>query len=138
MPRILIDSSGLIVFLDRSSNAHQAISSIIGSPANQIILPASVIPEVSYVIATRMGHAVLRLFIRDLVRTAHTIENLVADDYARIAEVLQTYADLRLDFVDASVLALAERLGIQQILTLDRRDFSILRPRHCEYLELLP
>ena len=80
----------------------------------------------------------MRLFARDLITTAPHIENLTPTDYIRIAEVLDTYADLRLDFVDASILAIAERLNIRHILTLDRRDFSVIRPRHCEYLELLP
>lgn len=42
------------------------------------------------------------------------------------------------DFVDITLAAVAERLGIRQILTLDQRDFRILRPRHCEHFELAP
>ncbi|MDJ1182374.1 hypothetical protein PMH09_04135 [Roseofilum sp. BLCC_M143] len=44
----------------------------------------------------------------------------------------------RLDFVDASIAAVAERINVTRILTLDRRDFTILRPRHCDYFEILP
>ena len=136
--KILIDSSGLIAFMDRRSDANLAVAAVIDAPANEILIPAATIPEASYVIGSRLGHAALRLFIRDLTATAPPIENLIFADYVRITEVMDTYADLRLDFVDASILALAERLNIRHILTLDRRDFSVLRPRHCEYLELLP
>jgi predicted nucleic acid-binding protein len=124
--------------MDRRTRAYSAISSIIDTPTNEIIIPASAIPEASYIISSRLGHPILRLFIRDLITTAPHIESLTSTDYVRIAEVLNIYADLRLDFVDASILAIAERLNIRHILTLDRRDFSVLRPRHCEYLELLP
>ena len=124
--------------MDRRSRAHDAVSSIIDVPTNKIIIPASAVPEASYIISSRLGHAALRLFVRDLIITSPHIENLTSTDYVRVTEVLDIYADLRLDFVDASILAIAERLNVRQVLTLDRRDFSVLRPRHCEYLELLP
>lgn len=136
--RILIDSSGLIAFMDRRSRAFGAISATIDASANLILIPASTLPEASYVISSRLGHGAMRLFARDLITTAPHIEDLVPTDYIRIAELLDSYADLRLDFVDASIVALAERLNIQHILTLDRRDFSVIKPRHCEYFELLP
>ena len=136
--RILIDSSGLIAFMDRRSSAHAAVATIIDTPTNNIIIPASAIPETSYIVSSRLGHAALRLFIQDIAVNSPAIENLSTDDYKRIAAVLQEYADLRLDFVDASIMAIAERLNVQHILTLDRRDFRVLRPQHCAYFELLP
>jgi predicted nucleic acid-binding protein len=48
------------------------------------------------------------------------------------------YASARLDFVDCCLMALSERLNITQICTYDRRDFSMFRPAHCDYLTLLP
>jgi predicted nucleic acid-binding protein len=59
-------------------------------------------------------------------------------DIRRTAEILQKYNDTRIDFVDASVAAVAERLDVTRILTLDQRDFSLIRPNHCDYFELLP
>jgi predicted nucleic acid-binding protein len=40
--------------------------------------------------------------------------------------------------VDASVVAVAERLGIGTVATLDRRHFTVVRPRHVDMFELLP
>ncbi len=51
---------------------------------------------------------------------------------------MTTYASADLDFVDCAIMALAERLNIRQILTFDHRDFSIVRPQHNAYFELLP
>lgn len=53
-------------------------------------------------------------------------------------EILEQYADSQLDFTDAAIVAIAERLAITRVYTLDRRDFSIVRPIHCDYFELLP
>ena len=59
-------------------------------------------------------------------------------DLKRVNQILEQCADSQLDFVDAVIVAIAERLRITRILTLDRRDFSIMRPRHCDYFEILP
>jgi predicted nucleic acid-binding protein len=59
----------------------------------------------------------------------------------RMAELLTTYASLRLQAVDACVIALAERLDLHEVAALDRRDFQIIAPRHLpkgERLRLLP
>lgn len=59
-------------------------------------------------------------------------------DVDRMAELAERYADLGLGGTDASVVAIAERLGIDKIATLDRRHFSVVRPRHVEAFTLLP
>lgn len=51
---------------------------------------------------------------------------------------MQQYADANLDFVDAIIAAIAERLNITRILTLDQRDFRLIRPHHCEAFDILP
>ncbi|MBI2236936.1 MAG: twitching motility protein PilT [Actinobacteria bacterium] len=60
------------------------------------------------------------------------------DDYPRIRELVDRYADLGVGFVDAAVLAIVERLGEPKLATLDHRHFSVMRPRHVDALELLP
>ena len=60
------------------------------------------------------------------------------NDWPRIAELVWRYRDLPLGTVDASVVALAERLKIQQIATLDHRHFSVIQPAHADAFELLP
>ena len=55
-----------------------------------------------------------------------------------MAELIETYADLGLGTVDASVIATAERLDVPTIATLDRRHFTVVRPRHVDVFELVP
>jgi predicted nucleic acid-binding protein len=69
---------------------------------------------------------------------ALAIEDLTAEDYERVREVLTTYADLKVGFVDCAVLAVTERLGEPKVATLDHRHFGVMRPRHVNALELLP
>jgi uncharacterized protein len=71
-------------------------------------------------------------------RGALVIEDLATADYERAAELMRTYADLEVGFVDCAVLAVTERLGEPKLATLDHRHFGTMRPRHVEALELLP
>jgi hypothetical protein len=66
------------------------------------------------------------------------IEPLIAQDFTDTAQLLSQYIDTRLDFVDASLIVAAQRLNIASILTFDRRDFGMVRPRHVQYFILLP
>ena len=59
-------------------------------------------------------------------------------DLRRMAELVEQYGDFPLGATDASVVALAERLGTDLIVTLDRRHFGAVRPRHCPAFRLLP
>ena len=77
-------------------------------------------------------------FLGDLAAGNLTLEPVHAADLLRMAELVARYHDLPLGSVDASVIAAAERLGITDIATLDRRHFGIIRPRHTETLNLLP
>jgi predicted nucleic acid-binding protein len=66
------------------------------------------------------------------------IVDLEWSDYSRVRELIVQYSDLSLSFVDASIVAVAERLEETTIATLGRRHFSVVRPLHCEAFTLLP
>jgi predicted nucleic acid-binding protein len=74
----------------------------------------------------------------DIESGANVVEDLVAMDYRRVRELCDRYADADIGFVDAAVLAVAERLDEPKIATLDQRHFGTLRPRHVDALRLLP
>ena len=97
-----------------------------------------VISEVSYLVATRLGPEAEVRFLGDVASGALIAEGVAPGDWLRIAELVARYDALPLGTVDASVVAAAERLDISELLTLDRRDFGVVRPRHVEALELLP
>jgi hypothetical protein len=66
------------------------------------------------------------------------VEGPSREDFTRMAELVEKYSDFPLGGTDASVVALAERLDASLILTLDRRHFAAVVPRHREAFELLP
>lgn len=84
------------------------------------------------------GVKAFQQLVDDVAAGAYRLEDLTADDLRRAAELEVSYRNLDLGLVDASVVALMERLDERHVLTLDRRDFSIVRPRHCVTLRLLP
>lgn len=63
--------------------------------------------------------------------------DLRPEDWTRASDLVRTYADLPLGALDASVVAIAERLGATKIATLDLRHFSVVRPSHVRSFELL-
>jgi hypothetical protein len=64
--------------------------------------------------------------------------DITHDDILTMRRIMTQYFDAEFDYADVSIMAAAERLNITQIMTLDRRDFTIYRPNHCEFFELLP
>ena len=80
----------------------------------------------------------MRRFLDNLTDSSTHLEPIAALDLERVNQILEQYADSQLDFVDAVIVAIAERVGITRVLTLDRRDFSLVRPKHCDYFEILP
>lgn len=94
--------------------------------------------EVAYLLGTRLGWEAEARFLGDLASGAFTLETVHPTDALRMVELVARYHDLPLGTVDASVIAAAERLGIAQIATVDRRHFSVVRPADGVAFELLP
>jgi len=89
-------------------------------------------------LSTRVGTEAEIRFIGDVATGNLIVEPVAAGDWLRIAELVGTYRDLPLGAVDASVIAAAERLDVNQVATLDRRHFTVVRPAHVAALSLVP
>jgi predicted nucleic acid-binding protein len=103
-----------------------------------ILVPAPVIAEVGYLVARNAGSTVEAGFLRSFVYGTLTAVDLQVADFERMADLVETYADFPLGTTDAAVIAVAERLAITDIATLDHRHFRAVRPRHVASLTLLP
>jgi len=134
----LLDTSFLLAMVNLKDRHHFRVLKVAQSIDDMLILPVTVLPEVSYLIGSRLGHHVMRQFLTSLVADKVSLECISRADLKRVTEILEIYADSHLDFVDATIVALAERLGITRILTLDQRDFTIIRPKHHSHFEILP
>jgi len=135
---LILDTGPLYASLDRSDQDHVACRSLIEGAHEALVIPAPVLVEVDYWIQQRLNPGVLVALLADIEAGAYVVADLVSEDYTRIRELCDRYADADIGFVDAAVLAIVERLGESKLATLDRRHFGLLRPRHLESIELLP
>ena len=103
-----------------------------------LVIPALVLVEVDYWIHQRLHPGILIALLDDIDAGAYRVEHLRSEDFRRARELCDQYADADIGLVDAGVLAITERLREPKLATLDRRHFSILRPRHVAALQLLP
>jgi uncharacterized protein len=101
-------------------------------------VPQLVVAEAAYMVGRIGGTSGEVRLLRELEASSLAFEPFEPPDLGRVAELMETYADLRLGTVDASVIAIAERLGATTIATLDRRHFTVVRPRHVDAFELVP
>ncbi len=135
---ILVDAGPLYAYVDADDRHHRASLALLESHPGPLVVPTLVITEAAYLIATRLGAAAEVRFLGDFAGGVFAVEPVDPADWLRIAELVGRYRDLPLGTVDASVVAAAERLGIVEVATVDRRHFGVVRPRHAETLRLLP
>lgn len=124
--------------VDSKDEQHASCAELLRSVRGSRIVPAPVLAELDYMVARAFGPDAFPAFIDQIRDGVLVVESLTDRDYERTAELMRTYADLRVGFVDAAVLAVTERLRETKLATLDHRHFSVMRPRHVDALELLP
>jgi predicted nucleic acid-binding protein len=102
-----------------------------------LLVPSTVVTEVCQLVERRQGSKAEAAFLQSF-GSGLTLVDLTAEDLTRMSRLVETYANLPLGAVDASVIAIAERLNIAEVATLDRRHFTVVRPAHTGSLILLP
>jgi predicted nucleic acid-binding protein len=132
----IVDAGPLYAAADADDEDHAASLAALSRPDLRLVIPALVVAEATYFVGRRLGSAAEATFLRAL--GGLDVEAPAEPDFARVGELVEQYADFPLGGTDASVVALAERLGTPVVVTLDRRHFAAVRPRHVESLELIP
>jgi predicted nucleic acid-binding protein len=135
---VLLDTSVLYALVDRDEQLHNVCSDQIAREEEAVIIPAPVMTEITYLVNRRLGAAMEVNYLRELLASDWAIEPMNRTDLARTLELLEMYASANLGFVDAATVAIAERLDVKRIYTLDRRDFPLVRPTHTPAFELFP
>lgn len=115
----ILDSGFLYATTDKDDAHYHAVTETLKNFHGRLILPVTILVETAYLIHAHLGHSAMRDFVQKLSATSLQFESLMPADLSRIHELLSIYADMELDFVDASMVAITERLDIQQILTVD-------------------
>lgn len=137
--RVLVDTGVLLAAADADDRWHDQASSMLEvRSADQLVLPGLVAAEAAWLIGSRLGPVTEAAFVASIAAGELVLADLTETDWARCAELIQQYADLDLGLVDASLVAVAERLKITTVASIDRRDLLVVRPAHCDASELIP
>jgi predicted nucleic acid-binding protein len=135
---LLVDTGPLLAAADRNDPAHQSCRTLLEDEPEPLVTTALVIAEAAYLISRQLGPAAEPTLYSSIIDGELGIEDLTDVDWVRVRELVADYASLPLGGTDASLIAVAERLDITRIATLNARDFRVVRPRHTEAFTLLP
>ncbi len=135
---IVADTGGIVALYDSNDRYHAEVSALFRQPAERVILPSPLLGELGYVLLQWLGTAALLQLFTDIESNAFEVEPFLTKDAARCRQLVRTYADLDLGLCGAAVIATAERLGVHRILTVDERDFRVVRSADGKPFTLLP
>ena len=135
---ILLDTSGLLSALFPDQRHHEACANALLAAEAPLIVSPFVLAEIDYLITKYAGVREEIDFLGDVAAGAYAIAPFEKSDVERAARVVERYRDLDVGLTDASIVALAERYGTVDVLTLDERHFRSLRTGNGQPFRLLP
>lgn len=135
---MLLDTSGLLAAIDGSQRAHGAARQVLDSSPGPFVLSPFVLAELDYLLATRVGIEAELALLGEVAAGAYELAPFATEDVAEARRVVEAYRDLELGLADASLVVLATRLDVRELLTLDERRFRVLRLAGGEPFRLLP
>lgn len=135
---LVADSGALYALYDRRERAHRAVRDALAAEEGAIVIPMAILGELDYLLRVRLGTVAEQRFLEGIERGVFTLAPFTVDDATSCRNLLERYRDLDLGLADASVIVTAERLGLRRILTVDERDFRVVRTSRGEAFVLLP
>ena len=135
---LILDTGPLLAALDAADPDHVRCATTVVDCDEDLVVPALVLAELDYWCRRRLAPDAWLIFLDDVGAGAYRVEPPTGPDLSRCRDIQDRYRDLALGVVDASVIALAERLDEPKIATLDHRHFATVRPAHVPALLLLP
>lgn len=135
---MLWDTGPLYAAFDRDDKHHAASAALMRATVPPLLVPSPVTVEVCYHLQKHLGAQAEIAFLRSIQRGQLRLLEPETADFNRALELVEQYQGFPLGVVDAHVMAMAERLGITQVASIDHRHFRAVKLRHCDALELLP
>lgn len=134
----LIDTSGLLAALFPDQRQHQACAEALAAATRPFLLSPFVLAELDYLVAKLAGSEIALELLREVARGAYRLAPFTSADVEEVAVWIERYRDLEIGLADASIVVLAHRLGIRDLLTLDERHFRTLPGAAGRRFRLLP
>jgi len=125
LPKVLVDSSFLYALFRKADPDHPAVRTVFRTVKAEFIIPQIVLTEAAWLFNRAGGMPLAAAFLDLLAAAGLPLESVAYDDLRRASELLRQYPTAKLDLVDCCIVALAERLRVTQVATLDRRDFRV-------------
>jgi predicted nucleic acid-binding protein len=135
---IVLDTSGLLSAIDKSQNHHGAAARALGEAAPPLLLSPFVLAELDYLLATRVGRTAELSLLAEVADGAYQLEPFGGEDVAQAREHISRYGNVELGLADASIIVLADRYGVSDLLSLDERHFRTVRRANGQPFRLLP
>ena len=135
---LLVDTGPIVAAANTADPDHTACARLLTAQPGPFIVTGLVVSEATYLLGKYLGPAAEAALLRGLATDRFRLEALGPIDLKRMANLVEQYADLGLGATDASLVAVAERLGLVEIATIDHRHFSVVRPSHTDGFRLLP
>jgi predicted nucleic acid-binding protein len=135
---LVCDTGPLLAALDAADPDHERCARLLTNADVDLLVPTRVLAELDYWCSRRLPGEAWLVFLEDVLAGVYRVEPPTGADLARCRDLQARDADLTIGIVDASVVALTERLGESKVATLDQRHFRAVRPAHAEALTLLP
>lgn len=135
---VIMDSGAIYALYDAADVHHATVRGVIEFERGPFIVPTAILAEVDYLLREYLGVDAELDFLDGIARGFYALETLTDHDVARCQDIIARYRDVDIGLADAAVMATAERLGIFRILTVDERDFRIVRSTKGRAFTLLP
>lgn len=135
---IILDTSGLLAAIDASQRHHRAAADVLRRSTEPLLLSPFVLAELDYLLSTRVSGSAAAALLGQVAAGAYRLEPMDAVDVAQAAEVIDRYRDLELGLADASLVVLAARHDVRDILTLDERHFRAVADTRGRPFRILP
>jgi predicted nucleic acid-binding protein len=135
---ILLDTSGLLAAIDGAQARHAEAMAALQAAEPPWLLSPFVLAELDYLLSTRVGQGAERALLAEVGRGVYRLAEVDADDVTAAERVIARYASLEIGIADASIVVLAHRYGIREVLTLDERHFRTLRGAGGRPFRVLP
>jgi predicted nucleic acid-binding protein len=123
---ILLDTSGLLAAVDASQSWHARAAASLTAAAPPRLLSPFVLAELDHLLTARVGEAARTSLLREVERGAYTLSGMSGKDVGAALRIIEAHAGLGVSLADASIVVLAERHGLDEVLTLDQRRFRTL------------
>jgi uncharacterized protein len=135
---LICDTGAIYAMYDADDAEHARVRAAVETEPGPLLLPVILMAEIDYLLTRRLGIDAALDFLESVQRGAFALVMPSTEDLVRCREVMVQYRDLSVGIADASVVATAERLRIQWLLTLDERHFRAMKPRVFTHFILLP